>query len=79
MATLRERIDSLRTQLDRSDWVSCVSAPENPVLHLVLKDQHIKNRSLTRSEQEFLLQECVDEVSGHHPTVPKYWGLLITF
>ncbi|KAK4505059.1 hypothetical protein PRZ48_003022 [Zasmidium cellare] len=69
MATLRERIDSLRTQLDRSDWVTCTSAPENPVLHLVLKDQHIKNRRLTRSEQEFLLQECVDECLNNHSII----------
>lgn len=62
LKTLQERIDSLRTQLDRSDWVTCTSVPENPVLHLTLKDQQIKSRCLTRSEQEFLLQECVDEV-----------------
>ncbi|KAF2168015.1 hypothetical protein M409DRAFT_21462 [Zasmidium cellare ATCC 36951] len=66
LKTLRERIDSLRVQLDRSDWVTCTSAPENPVLHLTLKDQPIRNRRLTRSEQEFLLQECVDECLNNH-------------
>lgn len=63
LKTLQERIDSLRHQLDKSEWVRCTSAPGNPVLHLVLKDQHIWDRRLTRSEQEFLLQECVNEVS----------------
>lgn len=63
LMTLQERIASLRTQLDRSDWIMCTSAPENPVLHLTLKDQHVDSRRFTRSEQERLLQECVDEVS----------------
>lgn len=63
LKTLKERIASLRTQLDRSDWVTCTSAPENPVLHMTLEDRHVNSRRLTRSEQESLLQECVDDVS----------------
>lgn len=61
---LRENIRAMRAQLDpRSEWVRCLSAPENPVMLLVLKDQHIKDRGLSRQDQEFLLQDCVDEVS----------------
>lgn len=70
MRTLRERIDTIRLQLEKSDWVRCRSDQSNPVIHLTLKDQHIQSRRLTHSEQEALLQECVDEVrvcpSGSH-------------
>lgn len=62
--TLRENIRAMRAQLDpRSDWVQCTSAPENPVMLLVLKDQHILDRRLSRAEQESLFQDCVEEVS----------------
>lgn len=60
---LRENIRAMRAQLDpRSEWVRCISASENPVMLLVLKDQHVKDRGLSRQDQEFLLQDCVDEV-----------------
>ncbi|CAK3821350.1 serine palmitoyl transferase subunit [Lecanosticta acicola] len=69
LQTLQERIESLRQQLDRSEWVTCVSAPGNPVLHLTFKAQHVQNRRLTRPEQEALLQECVDECLNNHSII----------
>lgn len=59
----RENIKAMRAQLDpRSDWVTCTSAIENPVMLFVLKQDVINTRRLTTEEQEKLLQECVDEV-----------------
>ncbi|KAJ9148567.1 Aminotransferase class I and II [Pleurostoma richardsiae] len=67
----RENIRALRAQLDpRSDWVSCTSAPENPVILLVIKPDVIKARRLGLEAQERLLQECVDEALAN--------GVLIT-
>merc|ERR1711977_623076 len=58
----RENIKAMRAQLDpRSDWVHCTSAPENPVMLLVLKPDVVNSRRLTIEEQERVLQECVDE------------------
>lgn len=60
---LRENIVTMRAQLDpRSDWVRCTSAPEAPVMLLVLKDEHVQARNLSILDQELLLQDCVDEV-----------------
>ena len=57
--SLRENIKALWPQLDpRSDWVRCTSAQDNPVMVLVLKDQHVEERELTVADQEKLLQEC---------------------
>ena len=54
----------MKAQLDpRSDWVVCTSAPENPVMLLVLKPEVIKARRLSVDDQERLLMECADEVS----------------
>ena len=62
---LRENIRAMWPQLDpRSEWVRCASAPENPVMLLILKHQHIQDRSLSVADQKFLLQDCVDEVSS---------------
>lgn len=59
----RENIKSMRAQLDpRSDWVYCTSAPENPVMLLVLKPEVVNSRRMSIAEQERVLQECVDEV-----------------
>lgn len=59
----RENIKAMRAQLDpRSDWVHCSSAPENPVVLLVLKPDIVNSRRLSIEEQEKVLQECVDEV-----------------
>jgi serine palmitoyltransferase len=60
--SLRDNIRAMRAQLDpRSEWVRCTSSPDNPVLILVLKDQHIQDRQLSIKDQEQLLNDCVDE------------------
>lgn len=59
----RENIKAMKAQLDpRSDWVTCTSAPENPVMLLVLKPDVVRSKRLAVQDQEKLLQECVDEV-----------------
>ena len=59
---LRDNIKAMRAQLDpRSDWVRCTSSPDNPVLLLVLKDEHVEARNLSIAEEESLLQDCVEE------------------
>lgn len=59
----RENIKSMKAQLDpRSDWVMCTSAPENPIIILVLKPEIVRSRRLSIEDQERLLQESVDEV-----------------
>ena len=61
---LRENVKAMREQLDpRSNWVRCSSAPENPILLLIIKDEHVKARSLTYGDQEVIMQEVVDDVS----------------
>ncbi|KAK3075596.1 serine palmitoyltransferase component [Teratosphaeriaceae sp. CCFEE 6253] len=69
--TLRDNTRALRAQLDpRSEWIRCTSSPENPVLILVLKDQHIADRGLAIPDQEALLQDCVEEALAN--------GVLVT-
>lgn len=64
LATTRENTRVLRAQLDpRSDWIMCTSAPENPILILVIKPNIIQTRRLSLDDQDRVLQECVDEVS----------------
>ncbi|KAL1642753.1 serine palmitoyltransferase component [Diplodia intermedia] len=71
LVQLRENIKSMRAQLDpRSDWVLCSSAPENPMMLLGLKPEHVMSRKLSQEDQEFLLQEVVDECLSN--------GVLIT-
>lgn len=60
---LEDRIGALRRQFLQSEWVRCTSAPQNPVIILTLKEEHVHERRLWRIEQETLLQECVDQVS----------------
>jgi serine palmitoyltransferase len=61
----RENIKTMKAQLDpRSDWVTCTSAPENPIMMLVIKPEVVKSRRLSVQDQERILQECVDEVCG---------------
>ena len=61
---VREHTRTLWQQLDpRSEWVRCTSAPENPMLLLVLKDEVVAQRRWSRMEQEILLQDVVDEVA----------------
>lgn len=63
LVQLRDNIKSMRAQLDpRSDWVRCTSVPENPMMLLVLKPEVVEKRQLSSEDQEFLIQEAVDEV-----------------
>ena len=63
--TLRENVKAMREQLDpRSNWVRCSGAPDNPILLLVVKDEHVKARGLTIGDQEVIMQEVVDDVSS---------------
>jgi len=58
----RENIRLMRAQLDpRSDWITCTSAPENPIMILTFKPEVVKARRLSVDDQERLLQESVDE------------------
>ncbi|KND90774.1 Serine palmitoyltransferase 1, partial [Tolypocladium ophioglossoides CBS 100239] len=58
----RENIRAMKAQLDpRSDWIMCTSAPENPIMLLVLKPDVIKARKLSVDDQERILMECADE------------------
>lgn len=64
VSQLREFTKAMRAQLDpRSDWVYCTSAPENPVLILVIKPEVVTSKRLTYEDQQYLLQDVVDEVS----------------
>lgn len=61
---LRANIKAMWAQLDpRSDWVYCTSAPENPIMILVIKPEVVSSRRLSFEDQQFLLQDIVDEVS----------------
>jgi len=65
LVTLRENIKAMKGQLDpRSDWVRCSSAIDNPVMLLVLKPEVLKARNLGKEDQEWLLQDVVDEVTN---------------
>ncbi|KAH9817012.1 Aminotransferase class I and II [Teratosphaeria destructans] len=71
IASLRDNIRAMRAMLDpRSEWVRCTSAPDNPVLILVLKDQHVHDRALSIKDQEHLLNDVVDDCLAN--------GVLIT-
>jgi serine palmitoyltransferase len=60
---LRDLTKAMRAQLDpRSDWVYCSSSPENPILILVVKPEVVAAKRLTPTDQQFLLQDVVDEV-----------------
>ena len=63
--SLREHIKAMRGQLDpRSDWVYCSSSFDNPMMLLPLKPDVVAQKLLSWQEQERLMQEIVDEVSG---------------
>ncbi|GAW24143.1 hypothetical protein ANO14919_137240 [Xylariales sp. No.14919] len=58
----RENIRAMRAQLDpRSDWVTCTSDPENPIMLLVFKPDVIQSRRLSIEDQERLFSDCVEE------------------
>ena len=63
LRSVRENIRTMWAQLDpRSEWVRCTSAPDNPMLLLVLKAEVIASKKLSDGDQEQLLQDVVDEV-----------------
>lgn len=63
--SLRENIAAMWQQLDpKSDWMTCTSAPESPIMLMVFKPDVISNRRLSLEDQTVLLQEVADEVSG---------------
>ncbi|PKY07365.1 PLP-dependent transferase [Aspergillus campestris IBT 28561] len=71
VSQLREYTKTIRAQLDpRSDWVYCMSAPENPILLLVIKPEVVSAKKLSIDDQQFLLQDVVDECLAN--------GVLIT-
>ncbi|KAG6040768.1 hypothetical protein E4U41_007143 [Claviceps citrina] len=68
----RENIKAMRSQLDpRSDWVMCTSAPENPIMLLVLKPEIITIKKLGLDDQERLLLDCVDECIVNNVLITK--------
>lgn len=67
---LRSNIKTMWAQLDpRSDWMYCTSAPENPIMILAIKPEVVSSRKLSHEDQQFLLQDIVDEVSITFPTL----------
>ncbi|KAI9833803.1 MAG: serine palmitoyltransferase component [Phylliscum demangeonii] len=59
---LRENVRAMRAQLDpRSDWIVCISMLENPVMLFTLKPEVVAGHGLSRHDQEWLLQDVVDE------------------
>lgn len=63
VSLLRDFTKAMRAQLDpRSDWVYCTSAPENPILILVIKPEVVASKKLSYEDQQYLLQDVVDEV-----------------
>ncbi|PGH30452.1 serine palmitoyltransferase [[Emmonsia] crescens] len=68
---LRENIKAMWSQLDpRSDYVYCSSAPENPVMYLVLKPGVVAAKRLSVEDQVAVMQDIVDEALAN--------GVLIT-
>lgn len=63
LISLRDSIKVMWSQLDpRSDWMTCTSSPENPIMIMVLKHEVVQSRRLSMDEQNQLLQDIVDEV-----------------
>ncbi|KAK5172854.1 serine palmitoyltransferase component [Saxophila tyrrhenica] len=74
--SLRENIKTMWTMLDpRSDWVRCTSSQDNPVMLLVLKDQHVEERALSTADQDSLLQDCVDEALANGVLITRLKGM----
>ncbi|KAL1953466.1 hypothetical protein VTO42DRAFT_2780 [Malbranchea cinnamomea] len=68
---LRENIRVMWSQLDpRSDWVYCSSAPENPIILLLLKPEVVSSKRLTLDDQHQIINDIVDECLAN--------GVLIT-
>lgn len=73
----RDNIKAMKAQLDpRSDWVVCTSAPENPIMLLVLKPEVVASRNLDNEDQEKIMIDCVEEV--RHLTAPAFPAFYLT-
>ncbi|EAS36400.3 serine palmitoyltransferase 1 [Coccidioides immitis RS] len=70
LTILRDNIKAMWSQLDRSDWVYCSSAPENPIMFLPLKPEVVSSRRLSVEDQQYIMQDIVDEALAN--------GVLIT-
>ncbi|KAF2835939.1 glycosyltransferase family 48 protein [Patellaria atrata CBS 101060] len=76
LTQLRENIVAMRGQLDpRSDWVRCTSAPENPMMLLVLKPDVVSARNLSLVDQEVIMQDVVDETLANGVLVTRVKSL----
>lgn len=65
----------MRAQLyPRSDWVYCSSAPENPIMILPIKPEVVASKKLSIEDQQFILQDIVDEVRSNptYDTIKDY-------
>ncbi|KAK2768689.1 serine palmitoyltransferase component [Arachnomyces sp. PD_36] len=72
VAQLRDNIKAMRLQLDpRSDWVYCTSAPENPIMLLVLKPEVVSAKRLSVEDQQALLQDVVDEALANNVLITR--------
>ena len=70
LSQARENTKLMWAQLDpRSDWVTCTSVTENPMMLLILKPEVVASKRLSVEDQEHLLQDVVDEVSASSLTV----------
>jgi serine palmitoyltransferase len=64
ITSLRSNIKMMWSQLDpRSDWMYCTSATENPIMLLTIKPEVVSSKRLSQDDQQYLLQDIVDEVS----------------
>lgn len=76
VSQVREYTKMMRAQLyPRSDWVYCSSAPENPIMILPIKPEVVASKKLSVEDQQFLLQDIVDEVRSD-PTYDAIKGFL---
>lgn len=65
ITSLRENTRVMWQQLDpRSDWMTCTSVPENPIMMMVFKADVINSKRLSLEDQTLLIQDIVDEVSA---------------
>lgn len=64
MVKLRENIATMRAQLDRSDFVYCASAPENPMMFFPLKQSIVDSKGLSVEDQNDIMQSILDEVGS---------------
>jgi serine palmitoyltransferase len=71
LKALDERVEIMRRQLEKSEWIELKGACNNPVLRLVIKEHHTRVRGLTRANRESLLQDIVDKCLSTY-------GILVT-